>query len=156
MRGLRAGLLVALPLVLAPAAFAHHSFAMYDRSITRVFTGVVVSLNPDPSHLQIVFVPLDEARKALVRDEKGERVVWSVEMEGAAMSAQEGISASNFPRGTVFSVGLNPLRNGTPGGSRVGALFRCPADKPPAAGMHCDSVEGAVLHGEGVLATAVP
>ena len=142
--------LVITALMFSPA-HAHHSFAMYDRSVTYVFTGVVVSINPDPSHLQIVFVPLNEARDALVRDAAGERVVWNVEMESAAASAQEGITASNFTRGTVFSVGLTPLRNGDPGGSRVGALFRCPQDKPPAAGLHCDSVESHTRHGEGEL-----
>jgi hypothetical protein len=135
------------------SAYAHHSFAMYDRNITYVLTGVVVSINPDPSHLQLLFVPLNEERTALVRDEKDERIVWNVEMEGSAASAREGITASNFARGTVISVGLNPLRNGEPGGSRVGAMFRCPQDKPPAAGLHCDSVEGSTEYGEGRLAT---
>lgn len=144
-------LVLAASLVLTGTASAHHSFAMYDRSVTYVFTGVVVSLNPDPSHLQIVFVPLNDARDALVRDARGERIVWNVEMESAAASAREGITASDFTRGTVFSVGLTPLRNGDPGGSRVGALFKCPQDKPPAAGMHCDAVDGATQHGEGEL-----
>jgi hypothetical protein len=132
---------------------AHHSFAMYDRSTTFVLTGVVVNLNPDPSHLQIVFVPLDDARDALVRDAEGERVTWAVDMEGAAAAARNGISASTFSRGTVFSVGLNPLRNGEPGGTRVGSLFRCPEGAAPAPGEHCDSVDGAIQHGEGELAT---
>jgi hypothetical protein len=132
---------------------AHHSFAMYNRDITYVFTGVVDSINPDASHLQINFVPLDDARSALVRDADGNRVTWSVEMEGAAMSAREGISTSTFPRGTVFSVGLTPLRNGEPGGSRIGGLFRCPENKPPATGMHCDTVTGAIHIGEEALAT---
>lgn len=130
---------------------AHHSFAMYNRNATYVLTGVVVNLNPDPSHLQIVFVPLNDARDALVRDADGERVNWSVEMEGAAAAARLGISASNFARGTVFSVGLNPLRNGEPGGVRVGALFRCPEGEAPVTGMHCDSVTGSIRHGEGEL-----
>ena len=141
--------IIALP---ATPLYAHHSFAMYDRSTSYVFTGVVVNLNPDPSHLQVLFVPLNEQRDALVRDASGERVVWTVEMEAAAMSAREGITASNFARGTVFSVGLTPLRNGQPGGSRLQALFRCPQDKPPAAGLHCDSVAGSTRHGEGELA----
>lgn len=136
----------------ADSPLAHHSFAMYDRNVTYVLTGVVTSLNPDPSHLQILFVPLNGERTALVRDANDERIVWNVEMEGSAASAREGITASNFPRGTVISVGLNPLRNGEPGGSRVGALFKCPPNKPPAAGKHCDSVEGATRHGEGELA----
>jgi hypothetical protein len=133
-------------------AYAHHSFAMYDRAITYVFTGVVVNVNPDPSHLQLLFVALNEDRSALVRDATGERIVWNVEMEAASASAREGITASSFTRGTVISIGLTPLRNGEPGGSRVGALFKCPPEKPPAAGMHCDSVDGATTHGDGELA----
>ena len=143
---------VFVPMAALPAV-AHHSFAMYDRSKTYVLTGVVVNLNPDPSHLQIVFVPLNDARDALVRDAQGERINWAVDMEGAAAAARNGISASTFTRGTVFSVGLNPLRNGEPGGTRVGALFRCPEGAAPAAGAHCDSVEGATRHGDGDLAT---
>ena len=47
--------------VLASATLsAHHSFAMYDKSITYVFTGVVERINPDGAHLQIVFVPLND------------------------------------------------------------------------------------------------
>ena len=130
---------------------AHHSFAMYNRDATYVLTGVVANLNPDPSHLQIVFVPLNDARDALMRDAEGERVTWSVEMEGAAAAARLGISASNFARGTVFSVGLNPLRNGEPGGVRVGAVFRCPEGMAPQPGQHCDSVAGSIRHGEGEL-----
>ncbi len=134
--------------------YAHHSFAMYNRDITYVFTGVVDGINPDASHLQINFVPLNDAREALIRDGAGNRVTWNVEMEGAAFSAREGVSASTFPRGTVFSVALTPLRNGEPGGSRVGGLFKCPEGKPPAAGMHCDSVDSAVHIGEQPLGTA--
>jgi hypothetical protein len=138
--------------VTAGPSLAHHSFAMYDRSKVYVLTGVVDNLNPDPSHLQIRFVPLNDARDALVRDAAGERVTWAVDMAGAAASAREGISASNFPRGTVFSVGLNPLRSGKPGGTRVGPIFRCPQGAAPAPGKHCDSVEGSIRHGEGELA----
>ncbi len=139
--------------ITAGTPLAHHSFAMYDRNQLYVLTGVVDNLNPDPSHLQILFVPLNDARDALVRDVAGERITWVVDMEGAAASAREGISAGNFPRGTVFSVGLNPLRNGEAGGTRVGALLRCPQGSAPEPGKHCDSVDGAIQHGEGELAT---
>jgi hypothetical protein len=130
---------------------AHHSFAMYDQSIKYVFTGVVERLNPDGSHLQIVFVPLNDARDALVRDASGKPASWLVEMGGSAPSAREGISVDGFPRGTVFSVGLVPLRNGQRAGARVEGLVSCPKGKPPAAGLHCDSVEGATPHGGGGL-----
>jgi hypothetical protein len=133
---------------------AHHSFAMYDQSIKYVFTGVVERINPDAAHLQIAFVPLSENRDALVRDRDGKPATWLVEMGGAAASAREGISVAGFGRGTVFSVGLVPLRNGQRGGARVDGLFKCPQGKPPAPGQHCDSVEGATSHGDGQLAKA--
>ena len=141
--------------VLASATLAaHHSFAMYDQSITYVFTGVVERLNPDGAHMQIAFVPLNEKRDALVRDAEGKPATWLVEMGGSAAMAREGITVASFARGTVFSVGLVPLRNGQRGGARVDGLFQCPKGKPPAAGAHCDSVEGATPHGDGKLAAA--
>jgi len=131
---------------------AHHSFAMYDQSIKYVFTGVVERINPDGAHMQIAFVPLNEQRDALVRDAEGKPANWLVEMGGSAAMAREGITVSSFTRGTVFSVGLVPLRNGQRGGARVDGLFQCPTGKPPAPGKHCDSVEGATSHGAGALA----
>jgi hypothetical protein len=133
---------------------AHHSFAMYDQSIKYVFTGVLERINPDGAHMQMVFVPLNDARNALVRDAAGKPANWLVEMGGSAASARDGITLDSFPRGTVFSVGLVPLRNGQRGGARVDGLYKCPAGKPPAATMHCDSVEGATSHGDGTLAKA--
>ena len=53
----------------------------------------------------------------------------------------------------VFSVHVNPLRDGSNFGARVGALARCPVDaatnkpKLPEAGKHCDSVAGHTLIG---------
>ena len=125
---------------------------MYDQSIRYVFTGVVERINPDGSHLQIVFVPLNDKRDALLRDAGGKPATWLVEMGGSVASAREGITVNSFPRGTVFSVGLVPLRNGQRGGARVEGLFRCPIGKSPAAGKHCDSVEGATSHGKDRLA----
>jgi hypothetical protein len=151
-RRLATGVTLAAIAGLAPATpSAHHSFAMYDQSIKYVFTGVVERLNPDAAHLQIAFVPLSEKRDALVRDASGKPATWLVEMGGSGASARDGISLTNFPRGTVFSVGLVPLRNGQRGGARVEGLFKCPQGTAPAPGQHCDSVEGATSHGDGAL-----
>jgi hypothetical protein len=157
MRVFTTGLVTAVVLAAAMAALtarlsAHHSFAMYNQSIKYVFTGVVERINPDAAHLQIAFVPLNEKRDALVRDSSGKPANWLVEMGGSAASAREGITINDFPRGTVFSVGLVPLRNGQRGGARVEGLFKCPTGKTPAPGKHCDSVEGATSHGNGALA----
>lgn len=127
---------------------AHHSFAMYDLSETKVFTGVVTRVDPAPNHLQIFFAPMNSERTNVERDADGKPVVWSVEMGGSAMMARQGVSVNSFPPGTVFSVGLHPLRNGEPAGAREGGMFKCPERTPPEPGMHCDSVEGHILIGE--------
>ena len=68
--------------------------------------------------------------------------------------ARQGVSVNAFPQGTVFSVGLHPLRNGENAGSRQGGLFKCPERTPPEPGMHCDSVEGSVQIGDDPLSEA--
>lgn len=138
--------------LLASSAQAHHSFAMYDTTKTIVMTGVVTRVDPSPNHLQLFFAPLNEARDQVIRDANGEPIVWGVEMAGAAIAALDGITVNNFPRGTIVSVGVHPLRNGFPAGGRgKSGFFRCPPNTSPAPGKHCDSVAGATAHGEGVL-----
>jgi hypothetical protein len=135
-----------------PPANAHHSFAMYDEKKTYVFTGVVTRVNPDSNHLQIFFAPLNDARKAVLRDEAGEPVIWGVELRGASQVAQDGVTLDSFAPGTIFSIGLHPLRSGQPAGGRGSyGLFKCPAKTPPMPGKHCDSVAGATSHGRGIL-----
>jgi len=144
---------VVLPLgFLAPAANAHHSYAMYDGSVYRLFTGVIVRVVPNAAHFEMHFVPLNEKRDALVRDEKGEPLVWVVQMESAAQAVKDGITRESFPQGTVFSMGLHPRRDGKPAGDRGNSgLFQCPKGSVPKPGMHCDSVEGSKSFGAGVL-----
>jgi hypothetical protein len=136
----------------AGIAQGHHSFAMYDLNKTYVMTGVVVRVDPNPNHQQIFFAPLNDARDQVIRDGKNQPVVWAIEMDSAGVAAGHGITVNNFPRGTILSVGLHPLRSGLPAGGRGrSGLFKCPADTPPLRGKHCDSVKGSTSHGEGVL-----
>ena len=160
------GLLAAtLTAAIAVPVYAHHSFSIFDASVTKTFTGVVTRVNPDANHLQIFFAPMNEERKNVERGPDGKPIVWAVEMAGSAASAQSGISVSAFPAGTIFTVSLHPLRSGEPAGAREGALWKCPQrpnaqgvlkSVPPAPGMHCDSVEGRVQIGgdDGVPRTA--
>lgn len=143
--------LAALTMAAGPV-YAHHSLAMYDTNKVYAFTGVVTKVTASPAHLKIYFVPLNEARVKVVRDESGEPVEWSVEMDGAAKAAGDGITVNNFPAGTIISVALFPLRNGGHAGARNKyGLFKCPPDTPPAPGKFCDSVKGATSHGKGVI-----
>jgi hypothetical protein len=142
-------LMMTLP---AGAALAHHSLAMYDTDKTYVFTGVVTVINPSAAHLIIHFVPLDEQRAKVVRDDNGQPDEWSVEMDGAAVAARTGVTVNNFPPGTIISVGLHPLRNGGHAGARGNSgLYKCPKNTPPDPGKFCDSVPGATSHGAGTL-----
>ena len=145
------GAVVSLGLLAAPAQ-AHHSYAMYDGSVYRVFTGVVVRVIPNAAHFEIHFVPMNEKRDALVRDEKGEPLVWVVQMESAGQALKDGITKESFPQGTVISMGVHPRRDGKPAGDRGNSgLYQCPKGSPPKPGLHCDSVEGSKSFGPGVL-----
>ena len=137
---------------LAPQADAHHSYAMYDGSVYRVFTAVIVRVIPNAAHFEFHFVPLNEKRDALVRDEKGDPLVWVVQMESAGVALQQGITLESFPKGAVISMGVHPRRDGKPAGDRGDSgVFQCPKGSVPKPGMHCDSVEGAKSFGPGVL-----
>ena len=138
-------------LLLSSPLQAHHSFAMYNVKVTKVFTGVVTQVDPAPNHLTVFFAPMNEERTNVLRDDKGEPVVWAVEMMGSAQMARQGVSVNSFPRGTIFSVGLHPLRNGDLAGSRDGGMYKCPEKTPPEPGKHCDSVEGSIQIGRETL-----
>src|SRR6266704_1168443 len=138
--------------LLIPSAHAHHSYAMYDGSVYRVFTGVIVRVIPNAAHFEFHFVPLNEKRDALVRDEKGEPLVWVVQMEGAGEALKQGITLESFPRGAIISMGVHPRRDGKPAGDRGDSgIFQCPKSTPPKPSMHCDSVEGHKSFGAGSL-----
>jgi hypothetical protein len=148
--GAISGAMAAMILLGLPAN-AHHSFAMYDMRAVQVFTGVVDGIDPAPNHLAINFAVMNDERNNVIRDDNGDPIFWSVEMGGSASMARQGVSVNSFPRGTVFTVALHPLRNGEPGGSREGPMFRCPDDVRPEPGQHCDSVEGHIKIGDGEL-----
>ena len=143
----------AAALIAALPARAHHSFGSYNMQVTTVVTGVVTRVNPDANHLQIFFAPMQDNRKNVMRDAQGNPLIWAVEMGGSAQMAREGVTVNSFPPGTIFSIGLHPLRTSNSVGTRgmSGAIFKCPWRQPPAPGKHCDSVAGAVHIGTGGL-----
>jgi hypothetical protein len=143
--------LLSLTLFLTPA-LSHHSFAMYDQNKVVTLTGVVTQFVAQANHAELHFYAVGPDGK-LMKDAAGKNQDWGVEMAGAAAVAQQGITTTTFGAGTVFSVKLNPLRDGSNYGSRVGAIAKCPIDPAtkkvqiPAAGKHCDSVSGNTLIG---------
>ena len=148
-----AACLALLAALVATQVLAHHSFAMYDQTKVVTLTGVVRQFVPQANHAELHFILLAPDHKSLAKGANGKYVEWGVEMAGTAAVAQQGITGTTFGAGTVFSVRLNPLRDGSNFGSRVGAIAKCPMDpatnkpKLPEAGKHCDSVQGHTLTG---------
>jgi hypothetical protein len=137
--------ILSLGIFLTPA-MSHHSFAMYDQTIDRAMTGVATRFVAQANHAELHFVPLGPDGKPM-KDADGKYVTWGAEMGGAAAMATRGVTAKSFAAGTIFSMKINPLRDGSNFGSSRGTIVKCPVDSPPAAGMHCDSLEGSTYHG---------
>lgn len=143
-----AAIAAASVLALSGQAWAHHSFAMYDQTKTLTFTGVANQYIAQANHAELHFYVIGPDGK-LKRGADGKPVDYGVEMMGAAAMAQEGITAQSFPAGTIFSVKVNPMRDGSNFGSRAGGtpLVKCPWKTPPAAGKTCATVKGSQLLG---------
>ena len=145
--------LAVLAVVFETPASTHHSFAMYDQTKVVTLTGIMKQFVPQANHAELHFILLADDHKSLAKSADGKYVEWGVEMAGTAAVAQQGITGTSFAPGTVFSVHLNPLRDGSNFGSRTGTLAKCPVDpatkkpKLPEAGKHCDSVAGRELIG---------
>jgi len=137
--------LVSFGVFITPAS-GHHSFAMYDQTKTVTLTGVAYQFVAQANHAEIHFYLIGPDGK-LVKDKDGKNADWGVEMAGAAAVAAQGITAESFPVGTIFSVKMNPLRDGSNFGSRIGAIAKCPWKMPPAPGKTCDTVKGAEMLG---------
>jgi hypothetical protein len=114
-------------------AFAHHSFAMFDRDKELVLTGTVHEFQWTNPH---AFIEVD------VPNDKGELVRWSVEMNSPNNLTRQGWKSSYLKQGDKVSVTLNPLRDGKKGGLFVaitlpdGKVIKDPTNRqratPPA------------------------
>jgi hypothetical protein len=146
-------LLAVLAVLVQITVSAHHSFAMYDQKKVVTLTGVVKQFVPQANHAEIHFMLFAADHKSLLKGPDGKYVEWGLEMAGTAQLERQGITPATFGAGTVFSVHMNPLRDGSNFGARVGALAKCPVDsatnkpKLPEPGKHCDSVSGFSLTG---------
>jgi hypothetical protein len=138
---------ISLGLYVMPAS-SHHSFAMYDQTKVLVLTGVAHQFVAQANHAELHFYLIGPDGK-LTKDKDGKLVDWGVEMAGAAAMAQQGITAASFPTGTIFSVKMNPLRDGSPFGSRAAdtSIAKCPWKTPPEPGKTCDTVKGSEILG---------
>jgi hypothetical protein len=113
-----------------------------------VVTGVVYQFVAQANHAELHIYLIGPDGK-LEKDKDGKPHPYGVEMAGAAAVAEQGITAETMKAGTIVSVKVNPLRDGTDFGSKAGnsAIAKCPWKTPPAPGKTCDTVAGHELLG---------
>jgi hypothetical protein len=126
----------------AMPAVAHHSFAMYDQSVTKTMTGKLTRYIPGANHVQMFFDVIDNDGKPIMKD--GKPVQWGVEMGSAAQMARQGVTPKSFPDGTIFTVTVYPLRDGRNMGAIAGNLIKCGNTMPKGG---CTKETGQVLVG---------
>ena len=92
-------LLVALIALLltAAAASAHHSFAMFDRSVEKVATGTVVRWTFNNPHSWLYLN---------VKDKDGNETLWSFEGSAPPALLQRGITGSTFEPGNTVTISI--------------------------------------------------
>jgi hypothetical protein len=134
---------LALSVLPAMEAQAHHSFAMYDQTKTEVMTGKMTRFIPGSNHAQLIFELVDDNGDPML-DDAGKAVVWGVELGRAAVIAKQGITGEDFAPGTVLNVTLHPLRDGKTFGVLAGPIIRCGSAVPEGG---CTRTSGEVFDG---------
>jgi hypothetical protein len=98
---------VFIGLVLSRPAYAHHSFAMFDKNVTATLKGKISKFQWTNPH---VFVVID------VADEAGKFVRYTLEGSSPNLLSHSGWNRKTMKVGDVVSVNYHPLRSGETGG----------------------------------------
>jgi hypothetical protein len=130
--------IVSALLIGAAPVHAHHSFAMYDQTVTKTVTGKLTRFVVGGNHSQLIFEVLGDDGKTSVDQKTGKTMMWQVETGSATAIARQGITVASFPIGTIFTVTFYPLRDGRPQGAVAGPLIKCGATFP-AGGCNKDT-----------------
>jgi hypothetical protein len=109
MKG-RTTLIAAAMLLLAPAVFAHHSFAMFDATQTLTAQGTVKELQWGNPHTWLEIV---------VRDQAGTEKSLSLELNGLSGLRRNGWKPGTVKTGDKVTITYHPMRDGTPAGQLV-------------------------------------
>ena len=103
-------LLLAVLIVLlltASVITAHHSFAMFDKTIEKVATGSVVRWTFNNPHSWLYLN---------IKNKDGSETLWSFEASSPTALIQRGITGTTFEPGKTITVLYCPLKDGRPGG----------------------------------------
>jgi hypothetical protein len=135
------GALVA-SLLTASAAMAHHSFAMFDRSVEKVATGTVARWQFNAPHSWLYLN---------VKNSDGSETLWSFEGSAPPSLLTRGITGSTFEPGAIVTVSYCPMKDGRPGGGLGWARLANGMFVNPSDGG-CDGSPAAIEKWKGWLA----
>jgi hypothetical protein len=100
---------------IAAPAFAHHSFAMFDRQKTVTLQGTVKEFEWVNPHSWL---------RVMVNDEKtGKPELWSLELSSPARLVTMGMHANTVKAGDQVSVTFHPMKDGGRGGQFIQATL---------------------------------
>ena len=95
-------------------ALAHHSFAMFDRDRVVTLQGVIKEFQWTNPHSWI---------QINVANEQGAVTEWSVESQSTGTLSRQGWRPGSFKPGDKVTVKIYPMKDGSAGGSFVGATL---------------------------------
>jgi len=93
-------------------ALAHHSSAMFDKTLVRAEAATVREFQWTNPHVWI---------QILIEDEAGEVVEWSIEGGGPNSLFRHGWRPNSFKPGDAIEIKFNPMLDGSNAGFFVGA-----------------------------------
>ncbi|MCH8335081.1 MAG: hypothetical protein IIC61_04220 [Proteobacteria bacterium] len=93
-------------------AMAHHSSAMFDKSLVRQESAIVREFQWTNPHVWI---------QVYIENESGEQEEWSIEGGGPNSLFRKGWRPSSFNAGDVIEIKFNPMLDGSRAGFFVGA-----------------------------------
>jgi hypothetical protein len=130
-------------MLLAAPAWAHHSFAMYDQTVTRTLSGKLTRYVPGANHAQLLFTVVDNDGNPVMKDGKPKQ--FGVETGSAIAMARNNVTVKTMAEGTFITVRYYPLRDGRDFGALAGMLVSCGKAMPKGG---CTAETGQRLIGE--------
>jgi hypothetical protein len=129
--------------MMAAPAWAHHSFAMYDQTVTKTLSGKLTRYVPGANHAQLLFVVVDNDGNVMMKD--GKPFQFGVETGSAIAMARTGVTVKTMAEGSFITVRFYPLRDGRDFGALAGMLISCGKAMPKGG---CTAETGQRLIGE--------
>ena len=105
---------VAVCVAMAAPLAAHHSAAMYDDEKVVELNGTIKEMQWSNPNIWI----------QVVVDNNGQKTEWSVEGGSPNSLSRNGWRATTFKAGDAVTMRVNPMKDGSAGGSFIGVKFK--------------------------------